>query len=186
MIDLILMKEFQKTNRAASSLESTPFSFNVLRLSVTQWLLTLAIMILLWVSLPSLWSFAEDFKPGLDYRMPYTLSDDYWLYSQYCKRAAANCDVMVVGDSVVWGHYVQPEGSLSHYLNQRADAQTFANMGIDGIHPVAMAGLLEYYRRAIRGKKVILGFNPLWMTSEKHDLQTSKEFRFNQYHSGMV
>jgi len=152
---------------------------NELRLLVRQWLLTLAILMLLFVFMPGLWTMIEDFEPARDYRIPYTLSDDYWLYSRYCQASRDNHDVMVVGDSVVWGHYVPPDGSLSHYLNQMAGAQTFANMGIDGIHPVAMAGLLEYYGQAIRGKKVILSFNPLWMTSKKHDLQTEKEFRFN-------
>ena len=52
-------------------------------------------------------------------------------------------------------------------------------MGIDGIHPVALAGLVKYYGQAISNKKVLLCFNPLWMTSKKHDLQTEKEFSFN-------
>lgn len=184
------MKEPDTKNTTASPLpaglvrpwEASPFSSNEQRLSVPQWLLTLAIMLLLFVSLPRLWPLIEDFNPDPDYRMPYTLSDDYWLYSQYCQWAAAHSDVMVVGDSVVWGHYVPPDESLSHHLTGltgKTTQQTFANMGIDGIHPAAMAGLLEYYGQAISGKKVILSFNPLWMTSKKHDLQTDKEFRFN-------
>ena len=37
----------------------------------------------------------------------------------------------------------------------------------------------SYYGRDISGKKIVLHFNPLWMSSKKHDLQTEKEFRFN-------
>jgi hypothetical protein len=39
--------------------------------------------------------------------------------------------------------------------------------------------LLKYYGRDIADKNVILQFNPLWMSSEKHDLQIEKEFSFN-------
>ena len=158
---------------------AAPFSSNEIRLSAAECLLTLAIIVLLFASIPRFWQYVEPFEPGDDYRIPYVLSDDYWLYSQYCLLTAKESDVMVIGDSVVWGHYVGPDGSLSHYLNEMADTRTFANMGIDGIHPAAMAGLLEYYGKAIKDKKVVLSFNPLWMTSRKHDLQTEKEFRFN-------
>ncbi len=159
--------------------EAMPFSSNALRLSVSQWLLTGALTVVLCAALPKLWALVEDFSPEQDYRLPYTLSDDYWLYRQYCQQSTATHEVMVVGDSVVWGHYVPMDGSLSHYLNEMASPQTFANMGIDGIHPAALAGLLKYYGQAITNKTVVLCFNPLWMTSKKHDLQTVKEFRFN-------
>jgi hypothetical protein len=52
-------------------------------------------------------------------------------------------------------------------------------MGVDGIHPVALAGLLRYYGRDISEKNIILHFNPLWISSRKHDLQIEKEFKFN-------
>jgi len=52
-------------------------------------------------------------------------------------------------------------------------------MGVDGFHPAALQGLLRYYGRDISGKNVILHLNPLWMSSKKHDLQTTKEFHFN-------
>ncbi len=181
------MTESKTTNATPSSMadacvppsEAAYVAAEEPRLSVKQWGLTLVIMSGLFVVMPRLWPFIEHFKPGHDYRTPYALSDDYWLYEQYCQKAVARYDVMVIGDSVIWGHYVPPDGSLSHYLNQMAETQTFANLGIDGIHPAAMAGLLKYYGRAISDKTVILSFNPLWMTSPKHDLQTKKEFRFN-------
>jgi hypothetical protein len=130
-------------------------------------------------SVPRLWTRREAFAPDLDYRLPYELSHDYWLFSRLGARAAREYDVMVLGDSVVWGHYVSPQETLSHYLNQLTHTQDFVNLGIDGIHPVALAGLVKYYGRAITNTKVLLCFNPLWMTSKKHDLQTEKEFSFN-------
>jgi hypothetical protein len=162
-----------------NTVSSTPFSSNGIRLSATECLITFTIVVVLFASIPRLWGHIEKFEPGDDYRIPYALSDDYWLYSQYSWLSAQKNDVMVIGDSVVWGHYVPPDGSLSHYLNEKTNTHTFANMGIDGIHPAAMSGLIEYYAKAIEGKKVIISFNPLWMTSSKHDLQTTKEFRFN-------
>lgn len=159
--------------------KTTPFSCNEIRLSFIQWLLALAVIVVLSGLIPKLWEYIEKYEPGNDYRVPYALSDDYWLYGRYSRSCADKSKVMVIGDSVVWGHYVPPDGSLSHYLNETTGTQIFANLGIDGIHPVALAGLLDYYCKAITGRKVILSFNPLWMTSEKYDLQTNKEFRFN-------
>jgi hypothetical protein len=50
---------------------------------------------------------------------------------------------------------------------------------VDGMHPAALAGLLEYHGGAVSGKKVVLHCNPLWMSSAKHDLSDGDEFRFN-------
>ncbi len=157
----------------------TPFSSNNIRLSWREWLLAAIICSALLCLGPSLWGRIEKFDPGVDYRLPYTLGNDYWLYSRYCRWACSKYETLVVGDSVVWGHYVSRDNTLSHYLNQKADQDRFANLGVDGFHPGALGGLLRYYGRDISGKKVIIQFNPLWMSSAKHDLQTDKEFHFN-------
>jgi hypothetical protein len=111
--------------------------------------------------------------------LPYELGSDYWLYNRYCRWACSRYETLVIGDSVVWGHYVSRDNTLSHYLNELAGCERFANLGVDGIHPIALEGLLRYYARDIAGKTVLLHFNPLWISSQKHDLQTDKEFRFN-------
>ena len=80
-------------------------------------------------------------------------------------------NLVVLGDSVVWGRYVTRPQTLSHYLNELAGKQRFANLGLNGAHPVALAGLLEYYGTGIAGKKVLLHYNPLWMGSPTTDLQ---------------
>lgn len=69
--------------------------------------------------------------------------------------------------------------SLSHRLNELAGDDHFVNLGLDGAHPAALAGLVEHYGGAIQGCKVIVQCNPLWMSSEERDLQTKKELRFN-------
>lgn len=128
---------------------------------------------------PGLWETVETFEPGPDYRLPYELATDYWLYGRYCEWACSKYEMLVVGDSVIWGHYVPKDETLSHHLNDIAGRNQFANLGVDGIHPIALEGLLRYYARDISGKSVVLHFNPLWITSRKHDLQAQKEFHFN-------
>jgi len=167
-------KNMKKTDEAKVS-----FSSNNIRLSCGEWIVAVIICLALLCLVPSLWGRLEKFEPGAYYRLPYELGNDYWLYSRYCQWACSKYDTLVVGDSVVWGHYVSADNTLSHYLNQQVGRECFANLGVDGFHPAALGGLLRYYGRDISGKKVIIQFNPLWMTSAKHDLQTEKEFHFN-------
>jgi len=156
-----------------------PFSSNNIRLSGREWIIVAIICSALFCLGPRLWERIENFNPGTDYRLSYTLGNDYWLYNRYCNWACSMYETLVVGDSVIWGHYVSRDNTLSHYLNQYTGRDCFANLGVDGFHPAALEGLLRYYGRDISGKKVIIQFNPLWMSSAKHDLQTDKEFHFN-------
>jgi len=91
----------------------------------------------------------------------------------------------VLGDSVVWGEYVLPDGTLSHFLNRKAgETNWFVNGGLNGLFPLALEGLIENYGQALRRQKVLLHCNVLWMTSPKADLSTEKEEPFN--HSRLV
>ncbi|MHC4443712.1 MAG: hypothetical protein ACYTF1_01195 [Planctomycetota bacterium] len=156
-----------------------PFSSNELRLSGYEWLIILAALVILACLVPGRWEHVEIFHPSGDCRIPYKLSNDYWMYNRYCRSVCSQNKTLIIGDSVVWGHYVSKDNTLSHYLNKRVSQDQFANMGVDGIHPVAIYGLLRYYGRDISGKNVILHLNFLWMSSKNHDLRTEKEFRFN-------
>jgi len=156
-----------------------PFSSNEMQLSVRQWGIVLVIVIMMFCLVPTAWEWTESFEPGSDYRIPYDLSNNYWMYNRYCRFVCSQNKALVIGDSVVWGQYVKKEQTLSHYLNELLGEECFANMGVDGLHPAAMAGMLKYYGKAISGKNVILHCNPLWMSSKRHDLQDEKEFRFN-------
>lgn len=156
-----------------------PFSSNNIRLSGREWIVAAIVCSVLLCLGPALWGRLEKFDPGTDYRLPYTLGNDYWLYGRYCRWACSKYETLVIGDSVIWGHYVSQDNTLSHYLNQNAGRDRFANLGVDGFHPAALGGLLKYYGRDISGKNVVIQFNPLWMTSAKHDLQTEKEYHFN-------
>jgi hypothetical protein len=155
------------------------FSSNSVRLSGYELIFVFIVVSVLFCLVPGLWQRIEKFEPAPDFRLPYKQSNDYWLYSRYSRWAVSKYDTLVIGDSVIWGHYVSRDNTLSHHLNRIAGRDRFVNLGIDGIHPVALEGLLKYYGRDISKKKIILHYNPLWMSSGKQDLQTTKEFRFN-------
>jgi len=162
-----------------------PFGSNCLRLTLGEWLFVVVVVAVISCLAPVLWQSVEKFEPGPDYRVPYDLSNDYYLYRRYSKLAVDQYETLVVGDSVVWGHYVSMDNTLSHYLNELAHRgglagrDAFGNLGLDGIHPAALDGLLRYYARDIKNKNVILHLNPLWMSSPKQDLQTEKEHDFH-------
>jgi hypothetical protein len=149
-----------------------PIAFsNSIRLSGWQWLGIALFAVVFTLVTPSLWNRVEEFEIGPDYRVPRELSDDYWLYERYAGLAVQQYDVLVVGDSVVWGEFVTRQETLSHYLNQSRGKESFGNLGLNGAHPLAMEGLIEHYAAGIRGKKVLLQCNPTWLTSLKADLQ---------------
>ncbi|MEE9609820.1 MAG: hypothetical protein V3W19_01140 [Desulfatiglandales bacterium] len=137
------------------------------------------IITVLSIALPPLWRSLEAFSPSVDYRVPYDFSEDYWLYKQYCRSVGDKGKVLVIGDSVVWGHYVGRDQTLTHSLNELAGDERFINLGLDGSHPMALFGLIQHYGKAIKGEKVILHMNLLWLSSQEADLQTEKEFHFN-------
>ncbi|HXR06190.1 MAG TPA: hypothetical protein VN765_02605 [Candidatus Acidoferrum sp.] len=164
---------------------ATPFGVNEVRLNGRQWLAALAVLGVVALLASPLWKRLERFDTGPDYRLPYALSKDYWLYQRRMEQAALPDKVILLGDSVVWGEYVLPEGTLSHFLNQEAGvADRFINGGLNGVFPLAQEGLVTCYSKALRQQKLILHCNPLWMSSPKADLSAEKEERFN--HSGLV
>lgn len=163
---------------------AVPFAANDVRLSLRAWLLAAAVIAGAAFLVPVAWEKIEPLPARPDYRVPYRLGDDYWNYQRNCRRMAAGDETLLLGDSVIWGHYVTRHRTLSHYLNELAGEERFANLGVDGIHPVAMAGLVDYYAGAIRGRRVLLNCNLLWMSDPQHDLSSAKEFAFN--HPGLV
>jgi len=159
-----------------------PFAANNVRLTPREWVIALAIVVAIVAVVPAAWEWVEPLEVETNHRMPFRLGSDYWTYSRYCRTVCAEGDkdkTLVVGDSVVWGHYVGKDQTLPAHLNRILGAKRFVNLGIDGIHPAALAGLMEYYGRAISGRKVILHCNLLWMRSERRDLQSTKEFPIN-------
>jgi hypothetical protein len=165
--------------------KEVPFGVNEIRLTARQWAITLVIWALVLLLTPWVWERLERFDVGPDYRVPYKLSRDYWLYGRRLRQVAGHNHVIVLGDSVVWGEYVAPNGTLSHFLNEEAHATNrFVNLGLNGLFPLAEEGLVEYYGQALRHQKVILHCNVLWLSSPKADLSSDKPESFN--HSRLV
>ena len=165
--------------------KEVPFGVNEVRLNSHQWIATLLIISTIALLTPRIWERIERFETGPDYRIPYDLSKDYWLYGRRLREAVGHDKIVLLGDSVVWGEYVLPNGTLSHFLNQEAGTTNrFINGGVNGLFPLAEEGLVSYYSRALRNQKVMVQCNLLWMTSPKADLSTTKEEQFN--HSRLV
>jgi hypothetical protein len=170
---------------AVPAIKEVPFGVNEVRLNARQWFVAFVILGLVALLTPRTWKHIERFETGPDYRIPYDLSKDYWLYQRRLEQGAKPQAIFVLGDSVVWGEYVLPNGTLSHFLNQQAgQPDRFINGGLNGLFPLAQEGLIGYYSQALRHQKVIVHCNLLWMTSPKADLSTDKEEQFN--HSRLV
>src|ERR1041384_2440153 len=100
--------------------------------------------LLLWL-FPKFWEKIERFDTPVDYRIPYALSKDYWLYERRARHTPAD-SVFVIGDSVVWGEYVRRDGALSHFLSAEANRPgAFVNGGVNGLFPLALEGLVRDY-----------------------------------------
>jgi len=158
---------------------------NEMRLTARQCAWALGIVLLVSFLTPRIWKSVERFDTGPDYRLPYDLSKDYWLYQRRLEDKLEPHSIVLLGDSVVWGEYVMPDGTWSHFLNEQSgQAGKFINGGVNGLFPLALEGLVENYGRALRNRKVILHCNLLWMSSPQADLQIDKEEKFN--HSRLV
>jgi len=168
-----------RTIPPTNTAEEVPFAANGIRLSLREWAVVAGILLVVSLSLPGLWRSIEPFDPGPDYRMPYDLGRDYWTFQRYCEQTAAEDKTLLIGDSVVWGHYVPAGETLSDHLNGLLGEDRFANLGVDGIEPAALTGLLEQYGRSITGKDVVLHCNLLWMSDPQRDLQTTKQRPIN-------
>lgn len=155
-----------------------------LRLTLKQWSGVLIFGLVVLLAAPRIWKAVEPLEAGPAYRIPYELSNDYWLWSRWAEKAVETHDTLLIGDSVIWGQYVKPGEALSDHLNALAGKTRFANLGLDGSHPAALAGLIEHYGGPLRNRNVILQCNPLWMSSPKHDLRETEEFKFN--HAALV
>ena len=159
-------------------LPEIPF-VNEMRLNWRHWAITLAILATTIWATPRVWQRVEAFETGPDYRIPYALSKDYWLYERRLRQKIAPDDILLLGDSVVWGEYVLRDGTLSHFLNAHGKSGArFVNAGVNGLYPIAIEGLVQHYG-PFHGRKLILHCNLLWMSNPKADLQEKKAQQVN-------
>ena len=147
------------------------------QLSARQWVCALGLSLGLAWLLPVVWAAFESFEPVPHYRVPYELSNDYWLYERWLDQLPPDA-IPVVGDSVVWGEYTAHDGTLSRFLGDATGAP-FANAGINGLYPLALRGLIEHHGGALAKRRVLLHCNLLWMSDREADMQLEKEQVFN-------
>lgn len=165
--------------------KAPPFGSNELRLNAREWIISIGIVVACVLLVPHAWKTIEPFSRQGDYRIPYALSKDYWLYQRRLEQVTRPGKVLILGDSVVWGEYVRPDGTLSHFLNaQPQSGGRFVNCGVNGLFPLAMEGLVQNYGGAIHNAKVVVHCNLLWMSSPKADLSEKRPQNFN--HSRLV
>lgn len=151
-----------------------------MRLSVRQWAIVVAMVALVVIETPWLWKQVERFDIAPDYRIPYQLSNDYWLFDWRLQKTSDARPIMVLGDSVVWGEYVKSDGTLPHFLNRESgQPDRFVNAGVNGLFPLALEGLVRYYGTSLHDRKVIVVCNLLWLSSPKADMQLSKPQNIN-------
>jgi hypothetical protein len=166
-----------KPTTQTPKLPDIPF-VNEMRLNSRLWLATLALLAAAIFFTPRIWKHIETFEVGPDYRIPYSLSKDYWLYKRRLQQTTTPSNILVLGDSVIWGEYVLPDGTLSHFLNEQTHSDRFVNIGVNGLYPLAIEGLVDHYAN-LHHRKIVLHCNVLWMSSPKADLQDPKPQSIN-------
>jgi len=134
-----------------------------INLSLREWLVVLLLVTALAAVMPRIPFRPRTPEVDRDYRMPYALSSRYDLYRRFTNLSAAQYPTILVGDSVVWGQTSHRDETLAHHLNELTKQRRYINAGLDGMHPIALAQLLEHHAPAIQKKDVILQFNPLWL-----------------------
>ena len=159
------------------ALPDIPF-VNEMRLNARLWLATIALLAAIIFLTPRVWKRIEKFEVTPDYRIPYSLSKDYWLYQRRLEQHTTATNILLIGDSVIWGEYVLPDGTLSHFLNDQIKSDRFINAGVNGLYPLAIEGLVNHYAN-LKNRKIILHCNVLWMSSPKADLQDPKAQSIN-------
>ena len=139
-------------------------------------LMTLAVG---WMTVPIATS-NRDEELRSQFRTPYDEMEDYWAYGRLAKHTAAEHGVLMIGDSVVWGEYVAERETLTARLNEDTSvAARFVNGGVNGLHPLALAGLLQHYADLAAGDRIVIHLDLLWLTSPQRDLQNREARSFN-------
>jgi len=68
---------------------------------------------------PAVWKRVERFRRRPDYRIPYDLSKDYWLYQRRLEDKVDSRGIVMLGDSVIWGDTFLADGTWSHFLGEQ-------------------------------------------------------------------
>ncbi len=155
------------------------FSSNVVRLTIREWVWLLVIMTGLAYIAGPVWKRLEPFEPSANYRIPFDSSENYWLFERYCGAVGQTDKTLLIGDSFIWGHFVTRHNTLASFLNSEAGSARFANIGLDGTHPLALEGLMRHHCGGLEEQNLVLHLNLLWMSSPEADLNLERVARLN-------
>ena len=162
-------------------LKNIPDNSNGLVLKPMELLITVAIVLFLALfDLPYSWQKirgVEEIPRG--FRLAEELRDDYYGYRLVVRTAYLKNRALFIGDSVIWGKYVDNDHTLPELINRALGKDEVINLAVDGLHPVAMERLLRDNGDSIRGDRVFLYWNPLWMNTPLYDLSGTNEFSIN-------
>lgn len=154
---------------------------NGMILTTREWLAVAAATVLAACAVYFGWGHWERFKPGPDHRETCwaELQSDYWAYMRWSRYARDHHDILLLGDSVVWGQEVRNDETISHYMNTYLGDEPVANLGNDGLFMAGIDGFIHYYGDFMGDANVIVQCNPLWMDTPQRDLHGEKKA---QYH----
>ena len=171
-------------SKSSQSASSSPISVTGPRLRPKATMVIIVLGTLLWTATPALYRQGDSFIAPDGYRTPFQLSDDYWQYDIVGRQWVDEERVLMLGDSVIWGEYVLPNESLPGQLNRDQEELTFANGGVNGLHPLAMLGIVNHFLPTLQNQPVVVHCNLIWMSSPDRDLTTKSEIPFN--HESLV
>ena len=143
-------------------LKNIPDNANGLVLKPWELVITAAVVLALAWFLPYSWQRiggVEELPRG--FRLAEELRDDYYGYRLVVRTAYLKQQPVFIGDSVIWGKYVDNENTLPELVNRALGKDEIVNLAVDGLHPVAMERLLRDHGDSIRGQRVFLYWNPL-------------------------
>ena len=165
---------------------STTSVSNSMLLTFKEWFIIVILLFAVSITVYFGWYYWERFEPGKDYRNTCWAErmSDYWAYTRWCRYAREHFDVLLMGDSVIWGQEVRYDQTISHYLNEFLGEEVIVNLGIDGLHMAGINGIVTHYGRYLQDTGIILQFNPLWMSSERRDLRG--EGKISYHHPRLI
>ena len=164
-------------------LKNIPDNTNGLVLKPLELVITVAVVLVLTLAvLPYCWRKFCRVKIPQGFRLAEKLRDDYYGYRLTAKAVCEKYPSVFIGDSVIWGKYVDNGHTLPELVNRKLGRDEIGNLAVDGLHPVAMETLVREYGGDIRGKRVYLYWNPLWMNTPLYDFSGQEEFSINHPH----
>lgn len=161
-------------------LKDIPDNSNGLVLKPRELVVTVAVVLALaFAVLPYSWRKSRKAEISRGFRLAEELRDDYYGYGLVAGAVGEKYPAVFIGDSVIWGKYVDNDNTLPELVNRGLGKDEVGNLAVDGLHPVAMEKLLRDRGGAIRGQRVFLYWNPLWMNTPLYDLSGTGEFSIN-------